>query len=146
MVSAIVPRVKILTLNAQKNHNPRLGAFLSDVVQSSVYDFVLLQEATEAVLALIEPADTYNLLTATDVQDGAQSMLSIFYNKQYVLRNHRHVSFTREHPSIHSPAEYGLLMGVFDAKNGPVVVSTFHLHSGLRTSVRSRELASRVNL
>jgi hypothetical protein len=62
--------MKCLDLNCQKAYNPNLKNFLFNAIQSDVYDFILLQEADEKVLSLIEGVGKYSSLGAMNPDNG----------------------------------------------------------------------------
>ncbi len=137
----ILSLMRILSLNTQKAFHPLLSAFMKSILESGVYDFILLQEVDEKVLSLIRNTGPYQLLQAFDEIMGAQSHLCIIYRDTFTLKKSSLDSFGRMHPSppLQHPG-FGMLLGTFRITRSDIQVGSVHLHSGLRPSVRAREV------
>src|SRR5207253_179780 len=83
----------LLSLNCQKAYQPGLGPFLKRILQEEQYDFLLLQEVNEPVLALLEEATTYRFLTAAYTETGLPSHLCVGYRSSADLVSHELHSF-----------------------------------------------------
>ncbi|TSD05864.1 MAG: hypothetical protein Greene07147_569 [Parcubacteria group bacterium Greene0714_7] len=133
--------MKILSLNTQKAFQPALPSFLKRVLDGGLYDFILLQEANERVLPLVRGVGAYRLLEVFDEVFSAPSHLSIVYRDTFKLKGSRLDSFGRMHPSPRLQHQgFGMLLGTFGTPQGDIKAGTVHLHSGLRPTVRAREV------
>jgi len=133
--------MRILSLNTQKAFHPALPSFLKTIFEVGAYDFILLQEANERVLPLIQGIGSYNLLEAFDDHMLAQGHLVIAYRKTFTMKDAFLDSYGTMHPSARSRhAGLGVLLGTFQTPQGNLIVGSVHLHSGLRVAVRVREL------
>ncbi|MDB5189785.1 MAG: hypothetical protein JWN49_111 [Parcubacteria group bacterium] len=135
--------MKVLSLNAQKAYNSNLESFLKKILESSYYDFLLLQEATESVLKYFRHSSEYSILTATDEAVGEQSHLCIVYRTSIPLLSHQIQSFAGmrfdpvrgyKHPG------FGVLSASFKYEGKEVCLASVHLHSGIDAKVRVHEL------
>ncbi len=134
--------MKILSLNTQKAFQPTLPSFLKRTFDTGLYDFILLQEASERVLPLIQNSGSYNLLEAFDDHMVAQGHLVIVYRNSFTLKDAVLDSYGNMHPAAKSRhTGLGILLGTFQTSEGNITVGSVHLHSGLRVAVRVRELA-----
>lgn len=133
--------MKILSLNTQKAFQPALPSFLKRTLDGGLYDFILLQEASERVLPLVRDVGAYRLLEAFDEVFSAPSHLSIVYRDTFELKSSSLDSFGHMHPSprLRHPG-FGILLGTFGTPQGDIKAGTVHLHSGLRPTVRAREV------
>ncbi|MCR4325287.1 MAG: hypothetical protein NUV59_00575, partial [Patescibacteria group bacterium] len=91
-------RVKILTLNCQKGYRPEVADFLEKIIDSGVYDFLLLQEYAGDVPLHIRGAGPYRVLGAHDSEVGEQSHFAILYRDVFTLRKSEMYSFSHMHP------------------------------------------------
>lgn len=133
--------MKVLSLNTQKAYQPGLSEFLMAQSESGVYDFILLQEAVEGVLAPLRNHSAYSILEELNTEMGGMSHLSILYRSTYVATQSTLHSFGMMHPfkALQHPG-FGMLMGTFDTPKGRVQVGSLHLHSGWLSQVRVREI------
>lgn len=135
--------MKVLSLSCQKDYQSSLGPFLRSVLTNGVYDFLLLQEATEPVLAHVRNVSSYQVLTATDAVIGKQSLLSIVYRKNIPLVAHTVQSFAgmRFDPVAgYKHLGFGVLGAIFEYEGGKRCFGSIHLHAGIDPAVRAREL------
>jgi endonuclease/exonuclease/phosphatase family metal-dependent hydrolase len=131
--------MNILTLNCQKGFQPALPSFLNRTLDAGTYDFLLLQEATDTVLAAISPEAEYAVLRAYNADAGAMSHLAIAYRKSFTLLEEKLHSFTAFHPTITERPEFGILLGTFDTGIERITFGSIHLHPGLDAGVRMAE-------
>ena len=133
--------MRVLSLNTQKAYQPGLQEFLTDLVQSGVYDFILLQEAVENVIAPLRNHDAYTILEEFNTEMGGMSHLCIVHRSTYAMSYSTLHSFGMMHPfrKLQHPG-FGILMGTFDIPEGRVQIGSLHLHSGWLPHVRVREV------
>ena len=132
--------MKILDLNCQKAYNPNLKNFLSQVIASAEYDFILLQEADEKVLPMIESSGLYQSLGAINPDNKVQSHLRILYRNNCRLESSDFLSFAKMNRLFALRGEPGFLFGVFYLGSQKIVIGSAHLHPGLSFGIRAREM------
>ncbi len=126
--------VKILSFNTQKGYHENLGSFLKETLAVDAYDFILLQEATDSVLAELS-SESHSLLRISG------SQLAIWYRNSYSLKDSLLEIFERKHPGVYPhPAAYGLLLGTFFIGSRETHIGSMHLHSGIRPAARLEQL------
>lgn len=138
-----LPLMKILSLNCQKDYQPALGGFLRATLAAGAYDFLLLQEADDAVLAHMQDCRGYKVLTATDERLGKQSMLCIVYRETFALIAHEIQSFAgmRFDPVAgYKHLGFGILSARYVCDGTEYCVGSTHLHAGIHAKVRIQEL------
>lgn len=134
--------MKFLSLNCQRAHNTNLSQFLAHTLKSGRYDFLLLQEVTNAVLLNLNHAG-YTLLTAHNEEAGKTSELCIVYRTSFKLRDSKLMSieqFNKAHAERKSPT-HGFLYADFDWGGKRLRVGSVHLHAGLNARARRLSLA-----
>jgi len=136
----MIKDLKILCLNCQKAYNSNLEAFLRETLQSGFYDFLLLQEADEKVVSIIENTGPYKILGAMNQEAGVQSHLLILYRNNFVLKDHTFMSFAMMNEVFSKRGEPGLLVGTFEYNGESIVVASAHLHPGLWFRIRAKEM------
>jgi endonuclease/exonuclease/phosphatase family metal-dependent hydrolase len=130
---------KILTLNCQKGYQPSFRAFFQKILSESQYDFIILQEANEAVLSIFrECQSSYLALNPFDSNLGEKTNICLLYRNIFSLKESSLTSFANFNNKF--SRGWGLLVGVFEYMNDRIVVGSVHLHSGIKTSIRLKEL------
>lgn len=133
--------MKVLSINTQKAYQSGLFPFLDQIVQSGAYDFILLQEAVEPVLAPLRIHEAYTVLEAFNEEMAAASHLAILHRSAFTLSSSQLYSFGMMHPfPALQHAGFGLLQGTFDTPSGRVQMGSVHLHSGWLPQVRLQEM------
>jgi len=134
--------MKILSLNCQRGMQSSLKDFLSQKFDTEKYDFFLLQEADKKVLDFLNHP-LYKLLSVFDSDAKQKSELCIVYKTKYNLIQHGFKSFAsmRKDPLLgfKSPS-FGLLWADFEIADKITRVATIHLHSGIDSRARLKEL------
>src|SRR3989344_753711 len=134
--------MKILSLNCQKGHQPGLANFLEKTIVSNAYDFLLLQEATENVLAILKSYDSYKLITGDDTDLAENNWLCIAHKNGFQKSKSVFRSFgqMRKDPvrGFGHPA-FGFLCATFEYETKSIAMGNVHLHSGVDKRVRELE-------
>ena len=132
--------IAVLTLNTQKAYQPGFGPFMHGVLASQRYDFLLLQEANATVMSIISGADhSYAVLHPFDADLGADTGVCILYKKEFILKDILFTSFAKTNPAM--PARgWGFVGGLFTVDGGDMLVGSVHLHSGIKISIRRKEI------
>ncbi len=132
--------MKILTLNCQKAYQPGFEDFFKRVLNEDYYDFLILQEVNNKVGVIFkETNSSYKILNQFDPDIGEESHVCIIYKCNFVLKGRLFHSFAKFIPKM-SPRGWGFITGVFMADNSPVVISSIHLHPGIKSSTRMKEV------
>ncbi|MES2225827.1 MAG: endonuclease/exonuclease/phosphatase family protein [Patescibacteria group bacterium] len=136
--------MKILSLNCQRGYQPDLEGFLHKTLQSQVYDFLLLQEASTNVREFLKHP-SYNLLHAVNAETEMGSEVCIVYRSRYELADKGFQSFA----SMHKDPVYGFkhpcfsfIWGEFKTDNDLLRVGSIHLHAGIDSRPRIAELGA----
>ena len=136
----MIKNLKILCLNCQKAYTPGLEDFLKETLRLGIYDFLLLQEADEKVVSIVENTGPYKILGAMNHEAGVQSHLQILYRESFVLKDSTFVSFASMNQVFSKRGEPGLLVGTFDCNGESIIVASAHLHPGLWFRIRAKEM------
>lgn len=139
--------MKLLSLNCQKAYNQNLEQFLSDTLASEQYDFLLLQEATEKVLAHIRPFDTYKVLACEE--NGRPGLVCIVYRNTIALKSSQYALWPRLHSAEHSGKghiSFGVIAGVFAVHDRVMQIASVHLPSGVSAYRRHERLPESMRL
>lgn len=140
--------MKILSLNCQRAYQQGLDSFLRNTLDSQRYDFLLLQEAEQKVVAFLDHS-RYRFLLAFNEEAGEDAQVCIVHKYAYPVIGQGYRSFSsmrndpwrgRKHPS------FGFLWGEFDVAGTPWRFGSIHLHSGIDRKARAAELALAKNL
>jgi endonuclease/exonuclease/phosphatase family metal-dependent hydrolase len=124
----------ILTLNCQKGYTEGISGFMEEVISEGRYDFILLQES--AFMTDPDNKSGYGILRK-DTGDTHHE-LSIMYKNIHAPEE---VIFSDFRSFDASDAnEYGVLAASFGVDDKKVIISTTHLHSGLRKKIRAKEM------
>jgi endonuclease/exonuclease/phosphatase family metal-dependent hydrolase len=140
---------KILTFNCQKGHNAGFADYISKVVKSGEYDFILLQEANFKVtntINNIKGISQYRCLTEKSDNTGTNLEILILYKKQYVLEEKFLIGYSSV--GFYERTEKASLAGVFtlpkekakQAGKEKILICSTHLHAGHHAIIRKREL------
>ncbi len=133
--------LNILTLNTQKGYNPNLKRFLRKILKSKKYDFILLQEATENVVAMISGAKAYVHVSGMNDEVKEPAHLCIVYRKNFTLKESDLFTFAHIAPKVRlKHASYGLLAGIFTKGKETFCIGSVHLNAGLHPKIRRTEL------
>lgn len=133
--------LNILSLNCQKGYHQDLENFLAVILNSNFYDFLLLQEADEKVLTMIQDRGSYKLLRAVNPDIGKHSHLGIMYRDNFKLNKTYFVSFSKMNKMFALRGEPGFLIGIFDCRGQKLVLGSMHLHPSFPFHLRMREMA-----
>ena len=134
--------MKALSLNCQKGYQPGLKTFLQDTLSRGTYDALLLQEVSDTVREYLTHPE-YRLLTAVDEVIGKKSMLCIVYREDMHLSARSYQSFSglRFDPVVgYKHLGFGVLGGSFTYKGSKICLFSTHLHSGIDSAIRVKEL------
>ena len=132
--------MKILTLNCQKAYQKDFGIFMRKILLEETYDFVLLQEANTTVLNIInEIKSSYKILNPFDLDLKENSHDCILYKQSYALKENFLISFAKFNPKM-PPRGWGFLYGVFEANDKIFIAGSVHLHPGIKSNIRKREV------
>src|ERR1051326_4040205 len=132
--------IQILTLNCQKAYAPGLQDFLEKVMQSSKYDFILLQEVDDKVAAMIAGASGYQILETTNPDNHLPSQLRILYRSNFHLQTSGFISFAKMNKLFAKRGEPGFLYGTFENHEGPIIIGSLHLHPSFPFHIRQKEI------
>lgn len=123
--------LNLLSLNCQKAYNRAVKEFLIKKLQSKKYDFLLLQEADEQIMSIIEgEGGSYKILKTINPDIQKQSQLCILYKREFVLKSTDFVSFSKLNRRFALRPELGFLLGTFDYNGNEMVIASLHLHPG----------------
>jgi endonuclease/exonuclease/phosphatase family metal-dependent hydrolase len=132
--------MKILTLNCQKAYQDSFSPFIKRILFEENYDFILLQEANIAVLNIIEEIQShYMILNPFDVDLKENTHECILYKNNYILKENHLISFSKLDSQI-PPKGWGFLYGIFQIDNKMFIIGSVHLHSGIKFSLRLKEI------
>lgn len=140
--------MKILNLNCQHGEQPHLKDFLEKTMLAETYDFLILQEVNEKVLAFLHQSP-YKTIHAFNKETGQNSEVCIVHRIKYSpLKTdfksfafmHRDPVFGFKHPCI------GMLWADFLIEEKIMRIASIHLHSGIHRNVRITELKLAKNL
>ncbi len=132
--------LNILTLNTQKAYQSSFGDFIHDVLVSDKYDFVLLQEVDAKVVSIITQFEhSYIVVRPFDVNLSTNTGVCILYKKAFVLKDTLFISFANFDPNMPMRG-WGFVGGIFAVQGQGVLVGSVHLHSGIKTSIRKKEI------
>ena len=130
--------MKILTLNCQKGYRPEIKSFLGKILGAEDYDFLLLQEASSPVIAMIKELNSsYKILDAFDEALGENSHVCILYKNKFDLAGNFFISFA---DFWGGKTPKGFLLGNFSEGGKNICIGSAHLHSGLKPKIRMDEL------
>ena len=135
--------MKILSLNCQRGYQPGLKEFLQKTLESSEYDFILLQEFAKEVPSYVQGVGPYDILQAYSEEVEEKSQTVIVHRKAYRLLEQGYVPFTkmrRDPVAGFRHATFGSLMARFDMHNSKVLIGCAHLHSGIDRKVRQAQV------
>ena len=131
--------LNLLSLNCQKAYDLSIKEFLIKNLQSRIYDFVLLQEADEKVISIVERVGgSYKILKTINPDNQKQSHLCVLYKSEFVLKNNDFVSFSKLNRQFALRPELGFLLGTFDYNGNGIVIASLHLHPGFPFYLRTR--------
>jgi len=133
--------MKLLTLNCQHGDQSLLKDFLSRTLNAEEYDFLLLQEVNEKVMAFLKnPA--YEVVRPFNGEIGQSSQLCIAYRKHYLSKGTGFRSFAsmRKDPvrGFKHPC-FGIFYMDFEIDKKIWRIATTHLHSGMDSNIRIAE-------
>jgi len=132
--------ISVLTLNCQKAYHPDLKNFIDRVLSSNMYDFILLQEVTPIVIAMItETASSYKILNPFDSILEENTGVCVLYRDVFTPTDPLFLSFARINQKM-SPRGWGFVGGIFTLGEQSYLVGSVHLHPGLNISIRMKEL------
>ena len=134
--------LRILSLNCQKGYQFSLWEFLKTTLNSNVYDFMILQEATENVITFIKSNSIqYCILQLKNEKSDSLSHLSIVFRKKFETVDSKLFTFENflSKNNLTRP-EFGLLIGTFRMDKSTLSIGSIHLSSGLNYKRREKEL------
>lgn len=138
--------MKVLSLNCQRGYQPNLKHFLQKILESGMYDFMLLQEFAKEVPSFVHSVGPYKVLQAHDAKIKEMAQTCIVYRKDYQLleNNFTPFHFTRiRHDPVmgfrHST--FGSLFARFEIENKHFLVGSAHLHSGISRAARASQVS-----
>lgn len=131
--------ISVLTLNCQKGYHPDLKNFINKTLASNTYDFILLQEVTAAVIAMItETTTTYQVYNPFDSILEDNTGVCVLHRSVFTVSDPLFLSFARVNHKI-SPRGWGFAGGVFSVGEVSCLVGSVHLHPGLNINLRRKE-------
>ncbi|MCH2188732.1 hypothetical protein MK079_02810 [Candidatus Gracilibacteria bacterium] len=133
-------KLKILSLNCQKNHQSGLGNFLTSLLIHETYDIFLLQEASGEVLNIFSSFGKYIPITYFDAK-GKLCLTNIVYNSKKLQLKEKYyepilVDIFSLHEELSGVQSYGINMGIFEYNKKQLNISSVHLPSGFRSRYR----------
>lgn len=131
--------MKVLTLNCQKGYTPNLKEFLSRIIGSKSYDFILLQEVDEKVDLMIQISGQYKILETVNPDNQIPSQLRILYRSSFILTDSGFISFAKMNKLFAKRGEPGFLFGIFDCGGSQLTIGSLHLHPSFPFYIRHRE-------
>jgi hypothetical protein len=130
----------LLTLNCQKAYHPDFSNFLEQTLSSEKYDFILLQEVTVTIIAIITSAtSSYKILNPFDSILEDTTGVCVLYKQEFALKDPFLLSFAKTYRKI-SPAAWGCVGGIFTREGEHCVIASVHLHAGIKMHIRMKEL------
>lgn len=137
-------KLRVLTLNCQKNYNKNLSFFLKEILSKDKYDVFLLQEATNEVLEYFNCFPKYSIINSTD-KLGRISLSCIIYNKdkcsfkdffyEPILVNKFEKQELKE-----SFQFFGVARAILIFESVKIIVGSIHLPSGFSSKKRFKYL------
>ncbi len=128
----------ILTLNCQKGYGIGTAEFINNCLKEKQYDFLLLQEASPAIVEAIR-LESYKLLRGFNEDVGDWSQVHILFRSEFVLEQHHFVSFANVRKRNARRREFGLLLGTFEIPAGRIIIGSLHVNAGIQVLARREE-------
>ena len=114
---------------------------MSHILAQGKYDFLLLQEVDEKVMALIEAAHhAYAVLCPFDEELGEKTQVAVVYKKHYSLHETVFLSFATLSPKLPLRGR-GFVGGNFLVDGKKMFFGSAHLHPGFKPKRRRQQLA-----
>ena len=137
--------MKLLSLNCQKAYQPNFYEAFADIIERDTYDFLILQEITGEVYAWLTTLSGYTFISCENPDTRSQSHLVIGFRDGISYKEHHLVSFIPFLPDSSTKpwsSSHGLLTALFMYEGAPVTIGSMHLHAGLDTTIRKKELSA----
>jgi len=127
--------MKLLNLNCQKALNPNFKGFFEQTLQRGTHKILLLQEATDSVIALVkENGEKYSILRPKTPK-GENSEICILHTQDTKC-----VDSYYSHMEDENGHFFGVLMGAFKTKKTKFVAASVHLPAYLQPRKRNEAI------
>lgn len=139
--------LKIITLNCQRAYQEKFIDFFAKLLNSSEYDFILLQEANEKVHKVIkENSAHYDLIFTHNIHTNSHHEICLIYRKEFEIVKTKFLNFYD--PAKKMLTQSGCAIGLFrltqkfkkDFSKEYALIGSLHLQASYHARIRKREL------
>jgi endonuclease/exonuclease/phosphatase family metal-dependent hydrolase len=139
-ISQIASPLSVLSLNCQYGRQPGLGDFFAAINAEEKYDFLMLQEANSEVTDMLSCKNAYKTLEFSyGSHKDKRGGVTIVHRASYTPEAAEYLPLRQFLiPSVSS--HYGVAVANFSLPQGAITIASLHLHAGLRSDLRRREV------
>lgn len=123
--------MKLLNLNCQKGMNPNFPAFFKRTLAGEKHKILLLQEATDAIIAMAKETSKKYRIIRPKTPNGSHSEVCILHTQDTKC-----VDSYYSHMEDENGHFFGVLMGAFKTKRSKIVAASVHLPAYLQPKKR----------